>query len=214
MNLRIGIIGVGRRRNGIGEYVAKFCSRARAEVVAHVSSSMERAILHANDLAAKYQILSKPYSDIEKFFVNEKLDAVAICTPALLHKVQLDAALAHSVHVFCEKPLLWESNGMVEKTKDILNAFEEANLVLYQDTQWISTLSVFEQFYSQLNLENIRSFSIELYPPDSDSKSMISEEAPHPNSLLLALGGKPPAEALSVQLLHCVREESELKLCF
>jgi predicted dehydrogenase len=45
------------------------------------------------------------FSTMEAMLDAVELDAVAICTPSLLHADQVRAALRRGLHVFCEKPL-------------------------------------------------------------------------------------------------------------
>jgi len=65
------------------------------------------------------------YSDLEKMFENEKLDAVFICTIPSTHLQITEMAAEHGVHVFCEKPLantIRECDEMISacKKNDVL----------------------------------------------------------------------------------------------
>jgi predicted dehydrogenase len=59
-------------------------------------------------------------SDMEEF-LHVPLDVVDVCSPNMLHKEQVERALARGIHVYCEKPLalnLGEAREMVQMAKD------------------------------------------------------------------------------------------------
>lgn len=60
------------------------------------------------------------YTDINDMFDQEKIDAVAICTPTFLHAKMAEFAADKKKHIFCEKPLalsLTEADRMIEAVK-------------------------------------------------------------------------------------------------
>jgi scyllo-inositol 2-dehydrogenase (NADP+) len=115
--LKIGIIGFGRM--GITHY-AILNSHPNVKIVAVVdTSSLIINLLKKNigDINA--------YNDYNKLFVNEKLDAVIICTPPTLHYPIAIKAAKYNLHVFLEKPCTLNKNWAIELAKE----FEKKRLV-------------------------------------------------------------------------------------
>lgn len=198
MNIRIGIIGPGRQNNGIGEYITKYFHYAGADILAVVASSQDSAIMHASKLKNNYGITCIAYSSAKEMFSSETLDAVAICSPAELHLEHLLLALENSVHVFCEKPLVWEKGGEIEAVGyKLIREFRKARLIMHHNTQWVYTLPYFEFFYGRINKKDPLSVIVELAPSSSHPATIIKEAAPHANSILLALGARGSAFNIS-----------------
>ena len=58
--IRVLIVGAGRSRNGIGEYVGKYFHKNKAQVVAVLGTTQETSLRAASALE-KYGIASTPY---------------------------------------------------------------------------------------------------------------------------------------------------------
>lgn len=199
MKAKIGVVGPGRVNNGIGEFVVKYLTRLGADVTAVAASSNKRAVKYASILNQKYGIEPIPFGSMDDMFSRVDLDAVAICTPSNLHYDHLNEALKNNVHVFCEKPFIWQENrNNVRLTKTLVNNFKKHNLILHYNTQWPYTLPFFEKMHGRIDPGKLESFSMELSPSDCGSWNMIKESAPHANSLLLAIGAKGPFRNLVV----------------
>lgn len=203
MGEKIGIIGPGRVKNGIGEYTAKYFSQLDADVIAVAASSYSHAKNYASILNRNYGIDPIPYNSVKDMLISGNLDAVAICSPPQVHFEQLQNALSAGVHVFCEKPLIWEDgNDNAKLTHIIIKQFQQKNLILHYNTQWIYTLPAYEKICGRIDPLAINSFSVELSPSNSDSWFMIKESAPHANSLLLAIGAIGPFRSLVISESH------------
>ena len=92
--LKIGIVGCG--------YVAGFIKPItknidNIKIVAAVDPILERAIRVASK--------DHSYTNTEKMYKNESIDAVYLATPHYLHKPMIKQALEEGKHVFCEKPV-------------------------------------------------------------------------------------------------------------
>jgi len=70
------------------------------EVVAVMSSSMQRGVAYANEAG-----IARAYDNIDQLLADPKVDAVYISTTNELHTEQVLAAAAAGKHVLCEKPL-------------------------------------------------------------------------------------------------------------
>lgn len=94
--VRVGIVGVG-----IGSVHASAYSKLpNVEIVALCDIDADRARAVAERHGVK-----KIYTDYEAILAEEKLDAVSVCTPNVLHAPVAIAALEAGCHVLCEKPL-------------------------------------------------------------------------------------------------------------
>lgn len=96
--VRLGMIGTGGM--GIDGHLAAYRQNPRVEVVAACDVNPE-------NLARAARLFSIPatYADYREMLEREILDAVDVVTPNDSHaEISLDA-LAHRVHVLCEKPL-------------------------------------------------------------------------------------------------------------
>ncbi len=82
------------------------------------------------DKAAKFlknhAVDCKIYTDYKKMLMNEKLDAVHICTPHYLHAEMCIYALNRDINVLCEKPLCIKS----EEIEEIIKAQEKSKAQL------------------------------------------------------------------------------------
>ena len=98
MTLRLGLLGVSRIAEG-----AVIAPAAKIEGVA-VAAVASRSPSRAQDAAERWGI-PKWYSSYESLLASPEIDAVYISTPTSLHRPWTVAAVQHSKHVLCEKPI-------------------------------------------------------------------------------------------------------------
>src|SRR3972149_1888963 len=72
---KISIIGAGRNRNGIGEYIGKYFHKHRGKVTS-VLGTTEKTSLQASLALRKYGIEARPYTDFDQMVRAEKPEAV------------------------------------------------------------------------------------------------------------------------------------------
>ncbi len=189
MALRVGIVGATRRRQGIGQHIARHLAALGADVTAIAGSRRETAEQTAAGLAAQHALRVRPYGSLREMLASEPLDAVAICSPQEFHREHLTEALAAGVHVLCEKPLVFEEDrDGVADARPIVEGFAAARRVLMVNEQWPYTLEAFERLYPEARLrrELPRKFAM-LLSPDALGPEMIPNSLPHALSLLAAL---------------------------
>ena len=75
-------------------------------------------------MAAEYGV--PYYTDQDEMYEKENLDAVLICTPTFTHEEMVRRAIAHHVHVMCEKPFVLD----VEIAKKLICEAEAAGVRL------------------------------------------------------------------------------------
>ena len=94
--MRIGFIGAGRRAQGHMGALSKIKS---AQIAAICDIQRERA----EEVAQRFN--ATPYTDCREMLDREKLDAVHICSPPLVHAEQVEYAAEKGCHILVEKPI-------------------------------------------------------------------------------------------------------------
>jgi predicted dehydrogenase len=95
--VRLGLIGAGV----MGRLHASVIRDLHGAQLLAVAEPDARAI----DLIRTIVPEARIYDDHETMFVGESLDAVVVATPESLHRAPVEAAAAHGLHVFVEKPM-------------------------------------------------------------------------------------------------------------
>jgi predicted dehydrogenase len=197
--LRFGLIGPRRVRQGLGPYFARYLEDAGARLVAfavHAESSLAPA---AAELAANLGHAVAGHVGAERLLAAERLDAVVIASPIEAHAEALRAALAHGVHVLCEKPLLSPWPGADAAVAEIAADFAAHGLLLRVNTQWPWTLPAFFGLHRHLAPPHApRRFAMHL-SPGSRGAAMVPDALPHPLSMLQVLCPDPAARVERVR---------------
>jgi len=187
--IRVLIVGAGRRRNGIGEYIAKYFHKNKAQVVAVLGTTQETSLRAASALE-KYGIASTPYSDFDEMVDRESPDVLVIASPASTHYDYLARGLESGLHVFCEKPFIWGVAGPLEKAvSHVLNRAREKQLTLAMNSQLPFTLNDYEKLCGKMERRESNRFYAAMSPFASGAE-MIPDTMPHVLSLLYAVFGE------------------------
>jgi predicted dehydrogenase len=117
---------------------------------------------------------------------RESLDALAILSPAETHTAYLHAALAAGLHVLCEKPLVWGRPDLAADAARLVDAFDRAGLLLWENCQWPYTLPAYERLFPGA-LERPPERFFMLMQPASGGVQAFGDSLPHILSLLQAL---------------------------
>ena len=183
------IIGARRRRQGVGEFLAKAFSGAGADVCAIVGTTPETAALAQSQLRERYEIQCAAYSSVETALRSEAPDVVAICSPFEAHYQQLQAVQRAGAHCLCEKPLWWgEAGNRVAETEAIVDGFDEQSRYLALVTQWPYTLPAFYRIYPDQENRPVSDFRMQL-SPTRPGLNMVLDSVPHLISMLQHLLG-------------------------
>ena len=187
--IRVLIVGAGRSRNGIGEYIAKYFHKNKAQVVAVLGTTQETSLRAASALE-KYGIASTPYSDFDEMVDRESPDVLVIASPASTHYDYLARGLESGLHVFCEKPFIWGVAGPLEKAvSHVLNRAREKQLTLAMNSQLPFTLNDYEKLCGKMERRESNRFYAAMSPFASGAE-MIPDTMPHVLSLLYAVFGE------------------------
>jgi predicted dehydrogenase len=187
--MNISIIGAGRKRNGIGQYIAKFLNHHGARVTSVLGTSEETS-KDASRTLQKYGIESAPYTDFRRMVDQERPDAVVIASPSPTHYDYLAKSIDLGLHIFCEKPFIWPGYADTrEKVDEILKKVKEKKLILAMNSQWPFAWRFYQQICGEIEIKKSTRFFIQMAPFTS-GKEMIPESVPHALSLLYASLGE------------------------
>ncbi|OEU64703.1 MAG: hypothetical protein BA867_02345 [Desulfobacterales bacterium S5133MH16] len=198
--MKTAIIGAGRNKSGIGQYIGKYFQKNRASVVS-VLGTTEKTVRKASSILTQYGIDAAYYTDFNSMMKRERPDAVVIACPALAHYEYLINCVKEGVHVFCEKPFVWQDNTDMDITSLLENIFETAesnDLIIAMNSQWPFSLPYYEQLCGPVDSQKVDTFFIRLSPMVS-GKEMILESVPHALSILYMVFGDGEIGNLSIE---------------
>lgn len=192
---RVGIVGARRRRQGLGPFVARDLVAAGAQVPCFLVTRPESVAPAQAALFEAARIEPRAYLDLAEMLARERLDALAILSPAEHHAEHLDAAAGAGLHVLCEKPFVWQVPDPAARARELLEAFGAKGLLVFENCQWPCTLPAFECLHPGALDAPPRRFEMELVPRSRGLQS-LADALPHALSLLQAL---VPGEQVRVE---------------
>jgi hypothetical protein len=196
IRLRVSIIGAGRRRNGIGEYIGKYFHQQGANVTS-VLGTTETTSLQASSELRKYGIEAHPYINFNEMVRGEKPDAVVIASPSSTHYEYLLQCVDSGVHIFCEKPFIWDDlKDLRKRVEDIFEKAREKKIIIAMNSQWPFSIEAYESLCGKVVLQKLNTFFVKMSPP-FPGRAMIPESVPHALSLLYCLLGVGEIEHLN-----------------
>jgi len=196
--MNVSIIGAGRTRNGIGEYIGKYFHKHGGKVTS-VLGTTEKTSLQASVALRKYGIEAHPHTDFDQMVRAEKPDAVVIASPASTHYEYLLKCLNSGLHIFCEKPFIWPPHMDIRKmAEDIFEKARGEKLTIAMNSQWPFSIDAYEAICGKIVIQKLNTFFIRMSPP-FPGREMIPESVPHALSLLYCLLGVGEIEDLSFE---------------
>lgn len=196
--MKISIIGAGRTRNGIGEYIGKYFHQQGARVTS-VLGTTEKTSLQACSALRKYGIEAHPYTDFNAMVSTEKPDAIVIASPSSTHYEYLLKSIDSGLHIFCEKPFIWDDHTDSRKRiEDIFENAREKKLVIAMNSQWPFSLDAYEGMCGKIKIQETRSFYMRM-SPFSMGREMIPDSIPHPLSILYCQLGEGEIKRLNFE---------------
>jgi Oxidoreductase family, NAD-binding Rossmann fold len=197
--MKISIIGAGRTRNGIGEYIAKYFRQHGAEVTS-VLGTTEQTSLQASSALRKYKIDAHSYTDFDEMVSAEEPDVVVIASPSSTHYDYLLRCLGRGLHVFCEKPFIWDDRPDIRKrAEEFFEKAREKRLIVAMNSQWPFSIDDYEKICGKIRIEEKNHFFVRM-SPFSPGRVMISESVPHPLSILYCRLGVGEIQTLDFEL--------------
>ena len=207
--MKASIIGAGRTRNGIGEYIGKYLHRHGASVIS-VLGTTEETSRQASFALRKYGIEAGPYTDFDAMVNAEKPDLAVIASPGSTHYDYLLKCLDRGLHIFCEKPFIWgDHEDIRKKIEDVFEKAREKRLTIAMNSQWPFSLDAYEKICGKIKIEKKNNFFVRM-SPFSRGRIMIPESVPHSLSLLYCRLGAGKIEKLNFES----EEEGKLNVRF
>ena len=123
--MKAAIIGAGRNRSGIGQYIGKYFQKNGASVIS-VLGTTEKTARKTSSILTQYGIHATYYTDFNSMMKSERPDAVVIASPALTHYDYLIKCVKEGVHIFCEKPFVWQDKNDFDINSLLKNIFDTA----------------------------------------------------------------------------------------
>ncbi len=179
---RIGIVGAGRSRNGLGPFLADAFTAAGATVVGVAGRDLAGAERAAAAISAR---LGRPVAAYPTAHALARaVDALAVASPVAAHADGLLAAHAAGIACLCEKPLV-----EIARTADglaLVEAFRQRGLLLEENCQWPFVLPSLFELHPTLRGQPVRSVAMGLGPM-SLGRAMIEDSLSHVLSVVQAL---------------------------
>ncbi len=180
--LRVGIVGAGRTRQGLGPYLAAAVEAAGAQVAAVAGRDLASAGSAAAQLAASLGHAVGAAADARS--LAAQVDALVVASPPAAHAAGLEAALSASVPCLCEKPLL--PFAEVGQAHSLTMAFAAHDLLLVENCQWPEVLPALWQLHPELVGAPMRRVAMGLGPAAA-GRAMIEDSLSHVLSVVQAL---------------------------
>ena len=111
--VKVGSVGLGRLGYEHAKNLATQVPGCELAAICDVDAN------RVKEVAAELGV-PNTYTDFEEMCKNPELDAIVIVSPSFLHCQQIEIAMNHGKHVFCEKPLattLEDAKKVVEAEK-------------------------------------------------------------------------------------------------
>lgn len=195
--MRIGLLGAGRTRQGLGPFLASAFTRAGARVVAIAGRERGSTERSADSLAAR---LGHPIVvAADAHALAGMVDALVVAAPVPGHLDGLDAALAAFVPCLCEKPLVAPADAAAGRQR--IDAFRTRGLLLAENCQWPFVLPALFELHPQLRAGGraFRTVAMGLAPA-WPGPAMVADSLSHVLSVVQALVPLPAdARALRVE---------------
>ena len=183
---RVGIVGAGRTRQGLGPFLARWFEAAGAAVVGVSGRDASRTAAAADALASQSGRAVRAFSAAAS--LASEVDLLVVACPIEGHGAALDAALAAGVPCLCEKPLLAWSD--LPAGLERVAAFRARGLPLFENCQWPFALPALDALHPEVRQRPIRSVAMRLSPARA-TPAMVEDSLSHVLSLVQALVALP-----------------------
>lgn len=175
MGPRLGIVGAGRTRNGLGPFLAEHAERAGARIVAVCGRDPAGGVRQAADLAVRLGHPVQPLAGLEALD-RDGLDGLVIASPPTSHLAALQAALDRGLPTLCEKPLV--AREQIAAALPLVAGFAGRSVLLEENCQWPFVLPVFDRVAPGWRDRPVRSLAMGL-SPSAAGTGMLADSLSH-----------------------------------
>lgn len=193
MPIRVAIVGA----RGVGKFHAQWYAKEGCDVVAFVASRPETIPQNESSLKSVVPNFSgRGYFNLSEMLESEKPDIVSVCSPHHLHAEHCLEALNRSVHVLCEKPLVWLGPNRLDealnRAKEVVNCAKQLRLQFAVNTQYAAAVPHLREIWREQSLSEIPrqltlTMEAKMRERDTSGVNLWIDLAPHPLSVLMAL---------------------------
>ena len=199
--MNVSIVGAGKKRNGIGEYIARYFRKNGANVTA-VLGTTEETSSRASLALRKYGIEARSYTDFLEMVDYGKPDTVVIASPSSTHYGYLVKCIHSGLNVFCEKPFVWgDAEDMGGRLRDLFDMARKKRLTVAMNSQWPFSIPYYEALCGKITVGEFNTFSM-ISSPSCSGNQMIPESIPHALSLLYSVLGPGAVEDLNFESIE------------
>lgn len=179
---RIGIVGAGRTRQGLGPYLARAFLAAGQQLVGITGRDAASTERTARELAAELGVPVAAFPRVAE--LAAAVDLLVVAAPPAAHAAGLQAALAAGVPCLCEKPLL-PRGGLADALR-LIGQFAARGLLLEENCQWPLVLPTLARLHPALAGQPLRQLRMGLAPA-FPGPVMLEDSLSHLLSMLQAL---------------------------
>lgn len=188
--LRVGILGAGRSRQGLGPFLARAFEAVGATVAAVAGRDEAGGARAASEIAA---LLGHPVAAApDALALARRVDVLVVAAPVAGHLAGLDAALAAGVPCLCEKPLV-DAADLAAGLQRVA-AFRARGLLLVENCQWPEVLPALRALHPMALRTPPRAVAMGLSPAEP-GPAMVADSLSHVLSVVQAVADLP-ADAL------------------
>ena len=208
---RVLILGARRRKQGLGEFMARSFHELGADICGIVGTSSQSVESTAEHLHLEYGISTQGYTDLNTAIEQANPTIVVIASPTGVHHQHLETVAAYGVSCLCEKPLFWDDGQTVNpnEVKRLVDRFCGQGQLLQLVTQWPETLDEFYSLYPEVKEQTVERFEM-LMGPAATGINMVIDSLPHVLSMLHCLTGV--GEVLNPRADH--KNPEQMKVSF
>lgn len=179
---RVAVVGVRRVHTGLGQFIAKHLVAAGAEVPAFIASRPE-TIEEGRASLRRVGIDAQGFVDLDALLDAHPVDALVVASPHETHRAWLEAAIAHGLHVLCEKPLVWGSRFPADDACKLVEMATARELVIFENCPWPYALPAFDRLHPGARA-GMQVVEFEMSPSSSSPREMLVDTMSHPLSIL------------------------------
>lgn len=193
----VGILGAGRRRNGLGPFLARRCEESGLCVAGIAGRDPDRTALDAAELERICGHPVRVHGDAVAL-ARSGIDALVVAAPPEAHVEGLAAALGAGIACLCEKPLAVPA--ALGAAADLVEAFAARGLLLVENVQWPYVLPAFDALFPGAPRPPGR-VALGL-SPSRPGPAMVLDSLPHLLSLCCTFAPVGPPVALAAAELR------------
>ncbi len=187
---RVLIVGARRRKQGLGEFIARYFHEQGAEVCGIIGTSSHSVEDTARYLQQQYGIVTQGYTNLKSAIEQTSPTLVVIASPTGVHRQHLETVAAFGISCLCEKPLFWDDGKICEpdEVERLVDQFCGKGQRLQLVTQWPETLDEYYSLYPEVKDQPVERFNM-LLGPVSSGVNMVIDALPHVLSMVHCLTG-------------------------